>query len=68
MLKKLSFKGGVHPNDNKKQTAGKKIEIMEDLIAIQGKSVAELREIAKSMGMKNISKCKKEELIVQILH
>ena len=29
MLKKLSFKGGVHPNDNKKQTAGKAIEILE---------------------------------------
>ena len=29
MLKKLSFKGGVHPDDNKKQTAGKTIEILE---------------------------------------
>ena len=29
MLKKLSFKGGVHPNDNKKQTAGKSIEILD---------------------------------------
>ncbi len=29
MLKHLSFKGGVHPNDNKKQTSGKKIEILE---------------------------------------
>ena len=29
MLKKLSFKGGVHPDDNKKQTEGKAIEILE---------------------------------------
>lgn len=29
MLKKLSFKGGVHPSDNKKRTAGKSIEILE---------------------------------------
>lgn len=29
MLKKLSFRGGVHPNDNKKHTSGKKIELME---------------------------------------
>ena len=28
MLRKLSFKGGVHPCDNKKQTADKKIKIM----------------------------------------
>ena len=28
MLKKLSFKGGVHPNDNKKQTFAKKIETL----------------------------------------
>ena len=28
MLKKLSFKGGVHPNDNKKQTSAKKIETL----------------------------------------
>ena len=29
MLMKFSFRGGVHPNDNKKQTAGKNIEMLE---------------------------------------
>lgn len=29
MLRKLSFRGGVHPDDNKKYTAGKKIEVIE---------------------------------------
>ena len=29
MSRHLSFKGGIHPNDNKKQTAGKQIEILE---------------------------------------
>lgn len=33
---------------------------------LSNKKISELREIAKSMGMKNISKCKKEELIAQI--
>ncbi len=33
---------------------------------LSDKKISELREIAKSMGMKNISKCKKEELIAQI--
>lgn len=29
MLKKLSFRGGVHPDDNKKYTAAKRIEVLE---------------------------------------
>lgn len=33
---------------------------------LSDKKISELREIAKSMGMKNISKYKKEELITQI--
>ena len=28
MLKKLSFKGGIHPKDNKSQTAEKTIETL----------------------------------------
>ena len=38
---------------------------MEDLIAIQGKTVAELREIAKVLGIKS-EKLTKKELIAQI--
>ena len=34
MLKKLSFRGGVHPDDNKKYTAAKKIEVMESPAAL----------------------------------
>ncbi len=34
---------------------------------LSNKKISELREIAKSMGIKNISKCKKEELIAQIV-
>ena len=43
----------------------RKIEIMEDLIAIQGKSVAELREIAKVLGIAD-EKLSKKELIARI--
>ena len=42
-----------------------KFEIMEDLIAIQGKSVAELREIAKVLGITE-EKLSKKELIARI--
>ena len=42
-----------------------KIEIMEDLIAIQGKSIAELREIAKVLGITE-EKLSKKELIARI--
>ena len=42
-----------------------KIEIMEDLIAIQGKTIAELREIAKVLGIKG-EKLTKKEIIAQI--
>ena len=42
-----------------------KIEIMEDLIAIQGKSIAELREIAKVLGITE-EKLSKKELIERI--
>ncbi len=38
---------------------------MEDLIAIQGKSIAELREIAKALGIKD-EKLSKKELIARI--
>ena len=34
---------------------------------LSNKKISELREIAKSMGIKNISKCKKEELVAQII-
>ena len=42
-----------------------KFEIMEDLIAIQGKSIAELREIAKVLGITE-EKLSKKELIARI--
>ena len=42
-----------------------KIEIMEDLIAIQSKSIAELREIAKVLGITE-EKLSKKELIARI--
>ena len=42
-----------------------KFEIMEDLIAIQGKSVAELREIAKVLGITE-EKLSKKELVARI--
>ena len=38
---------------------------MEDLIAIQGKSIAELREIAKVLGITD-EKLSKKELIARI--
>ena len=42
-----------------------KFEIMEDLIAIQGKSIAELREIAKVLGITE-EKLSKKELVARI--
>ena len=42
-----------------------KIEIMKDLIAIQGKTIAELRVIAKALGIEG-EKLTKKELITQI--
>ena len=42
-----------------------KIEIMEDLIAIQGKTIAELREIAKVLGITD-EKLSKKELLARI--
>lgn len=38
---------------------------MQDLKALEGKSLAELREIAKALGLKNIM-IKKRELIAKI--
>ena len=38
---------------------------MQDLKALEGKSLAELREIAKALGIKNIM-IKKRELIAKI--
>ena len=46
-------------------TKSQKIEIMEDLVAIQGKTVAELREIAKVLGITE-EKLSKKELIARI--
>ena len=43
----------------------RKIDIMEDLIAIQSKSIAELREIAKVLGITE-EKLSKKELIARI--
>ena len=43
----------------------RKIDFMEDLIAIQGKSVAELREIAKVLGITD-EKLSKKELLAKI--
>ena len=43
----------------------RKTDIMEDLIAIQGKSIAELREIAKVLGITS-EKLSKKELIARI--
>ena len=42
-----------------------KFEIMEDLIAIQGKTIAELREIAKVLGITD-EKLSKKELLARI--
>ena len=51
----------VRSSDEKSQ----KIDIMEDLIAIQGKTIAELREIAKVLGITE-EKLSKKELIARI--
>ena len=39
---------------------------MQDLKALEGKSLAELREIAKALGLKNIMAKKKRELMESI--
>ena len=39
---------------------------MQDLKALEGKSLAELREIAKALGLKNVMAKKKRELIETI--
>ncbi len=51
--------------DRSTDEQSQKIEIMEDLIAIQGKTVAELREIAKVLGITE-EKLSKKELIARI--